>query len=72
MTKNIIKKKSPGGRIVTHKTKKSKTSSHCRICGSALRTNKRAKTKSGKRVARPLSAELCPACLKNSLQMAEL
>ncbi len=72
MTKNIIKKKTPGGQVVAHKTKKSASSSHCRICGISLRTNKKTKTKSGKRVARPLSAELCPACLKSSIQMIEL
>jgi ribosomal protein L34E len=72
MTKNIIKKKSPGGRLLIHKTKKKASPSHCRICGTTLRTNKNTKTKSGKRVARPFSGELCHACLRSSIQLAEM
>jgi ribosomal protein L34E len=72
MTKSIIKKRSPGGRLLLHKTKKKKSPSHCRVCGVKLPTNKNTKTKSGKKVARPLSGELCHACLRSSLQLAEL
>jgi len=70
MTKNIMKKKSPGAKLLIHKTKKKASSSRCRICGSSLRTNKKTRTKSGKRIARPLSGELCHACLKSAIQMA--
>jgi ribosomal protein L34E len=72
MTKQIIKKKSPGGRLLTHKVKKKNSPSHCRICGVKLNTNKRTKSKSGKRVARPLSGEICHACLKSSIQVADI
>jgi len=70
MTKNIMKKKSPGAKLLIHKTKKKASSARCRICGISLHTNKKTSTKSGKRVARPLSGELCHACLKSSIQMA--
>ncbi|MFX0050639.1 MAG: hypothetical protein ACFFAJ_03635 [Candidatus Hodarchaeota archaeon] len=69
MTKNIQKKKSPGGRILIHKNKKKKPKSHCKICGTILSTNLRNKTRSGKNIARPYGGEICHACLKTSINV---
>ena len=72
MTKNIQKKKSPGGRILTRRNKKKTHKSHCRICGTLLNTNNRNKTKSGKHADRPYGGEICHACLKTSIHVLNI
>ncbi len=70
MTKNIIKKKSPGGRLLIHKVKKKKRKASCKMCGTNLHYNAEKKTKSGKYADRPYAGEICHSCLKAAIQSA--
>ena len=72
MTKNIIKKKSPGGRILIHKIKKRSQKVYCRICGTLLHRKSKKSTKSRKHAARPFGGDVCHACLKTTIQSVEI
>jgi ribosomal protein L34E len=72
MTKNIIKKKSPGGRILIHKVKKRSQKMYCRICGTLLHRKAKKTTKSRKHATRPLGGDVCHACLKTTIQSVEI
>ncbi|MFX0086257.1 MAG: hypothetical protein ACFFAU_11295 [Candidatus Hodarchaeota archaeon] len=72
MTKNVIKKKSPGGRILVHKVKKRSQKSYCSICGAILQQKAKKNTKSGKYATRPFGGEICHSCLKKTIQSVEL
>jgi ribosomal protein L34E len=68
MTKNIIKKKSPGGRLLIHKVKKKPQKASCKMCGTSLHFNPKKRTKSGKYADRPYAGEICHSCLKAAIQ----
>jgi ribosomal protein L34E len=72
MTRNIRRKRSPGGRLLEHKIKKIPPQTHCKICGALLRTNTHKKSKSGKRVSRPHSGDICHGCLKTIIQVSNI
>ncbi|MFX1422765.1 MAG: hypothetical protein ACFFB2_10600 [Promethearchaeota archaeon] len=68
MTKNIRKKRSPGGRLVEHNIKKKGRRSYCRVCGSLLHIKTVKDSKSGKHAERPYGGEICHACLRTTIQ----
>jgi ribosomal protein L34E len=72
MTKNVIKKKSPGGRLLVHKVKKRSQKSYCSSCGTDLQRKAKKNTKSAKSVTRPYGGEICHSCLKTTIQSVEL
>ena len=72
MTKNIRKKKSPGGRLLVHKVKRKTRKSYCKICGTVLHINTSKASKSGKHADRPYGGKICHACLKTTIQALKL
>ncbi|MHA1973386.1 MAG: hypothetical protein ACTSW1_10345 [Candidatus Hodarchaeales archaeon] len=68
MTKEIIKKKTPSGKLSIHKTKKRYYESNCKICGRRLRKISVKSSRSGRKAARPFGSEICPSCLRSSIQ----
>ncbi|UCG90558.1 MAG: hypothetical protein JSU57_02185 [Candidatus Heimdallarchaeota archaeon] len=72
MTKNVRKKKSPGGRLLVHKAKRKTRNSHCRICGTVVQTNTLKDSKSGRHADRPYGGEICHACLRTTIQALDL
>ena len=72
MTKNVIKKKSPGGRILIHKIKKRSQKVYCSICGTLLHRKAKKTTKSRKNITRPFGGDVCHACLKTTIQSVDI
>ncbi|MHA2223887.1 MAG: hypothetical protein ACXAC8_01655 [Candidatus Hodarchaeales archaeon] len=72
MTKRVRKKKSPGNRLLVHNIKKRPSLSHCRICGTQIRTHTMKSSKSRRHSARPFSGEVCHACLRTTIQSLEI
>ncbi|MHA1214305.1 MAG: hypothetical protein ACTSR2_02650 [Candidatus Hodarchaeales archaeon] len=68
MTKEIIKKKTPSGKINIHEIKKRFYESNCKICGRRLRKIKVKSSKSSRKAARPFGSEICHSCLRSSIQ----